>query len=150
MGQATAPAAGQPMGDLNTTPLIDVMLVLLVMFIITIPVATHSIEVDLPLPCGTDCPDLPTPDAVKNKIVLDDQNQILWNGTAVTEQQMAALLIQTTQMDVEPELQFEPTANASYALAARTLDTIKSVGVSKFGFVGNERYRQFASAEEDS
>ncbi|WP_209349199.1 biopolymer transporter ExbD [Pontixanthobacter sp. CEM42] len=150
MGQATAPAAGQPMGDLNTTPLIDVMLVLLVMFIITIPVATHSIEVDLPVPCGTECPDIPKPDAVKNKIVLNDQNQILWNGTAVTEQQMAALLIQTTQMDVEPELQFEPTANASYALAAQTLNTIKSVGVSKFGFVGNERYRRFTAASEET
>ena len=146
MGQASAPYASDAMGDLNTTPLIDVMLVLLVMFVITIPVATHSIEVELPRPCGSDCPDIPKPDTVKNKIVLNDQNQILWNGTEVTARQMTALLIQTTQMDIEPELQFEPTANASYALAAQTLDTIKSTGVSKFGFVGNEKYRKFASA----
>jgi biopolymer transport protein ExbD len=146
MGQAPTRDFDKPMMEMNTTPLIDVMLVLLIMFIITIPVATHTVEIDLPS-CGEACRTDAEPDPVKNKIVIDETNQILWNGIPVTEGQMAALLIETTHMAIEPELQFEPTANAGYAIAARTLKTIKATGVSKFGFVGNERYRKFASTE---
>lgn len=148
MGQHPTAGADGPMSELNTTPLIDVMLVLLVMFIITIPVATHSVDIDLP-GCGEPCVTEAFPDSIKNKIVIDETNQILWNGIAVSEGQMTALLVETTLMDVEPELQFEPTANAGYAVAASTLKTIKATGVSKFGFVGNERYRKFASAAGD-
>nr|WP_235901199.1 biopolymer transporter ExbD [Pontixanthobacter aquaemixtae] len=133
------------MSEMNTTPLIDVMLVLLIMFIITIPVATHSTDVDLPTPCTENCPPI-VPDAVSNKIVIDGTDRILWNGTTVSESQLQALLIQTTRMEVEPELQFEPTANAGYDLTARTLHRIKATGVSRFGFVGNERYRVFDRA----
>ncbi|WP_128891577.1 biopolymer transporter ExbD [Erythrobacter sp. HKB08] len=132
-----------PMSELNTTPLIDVMLVLLVMFIITIPVATHSIPVDLPSNCQPNCPDIPEPSSLKNKIVIDTQDRILWNGTAVNEAQLALLLGETRDMDVEPELQFEPEPLASYRTAVRTLSIIKASGVTKFGFVGNEKYREF-------
>ena len=140
----------RPMADLNTTPLIDVMLVLLVMFIITVPVASHSVDIDLPQPCGAECDPAVKPNAIKNKIVLDDGNRIFWNGTVVTHPQMIALLVETTEMSIEPELQFEPAANASYDLAAKTLNAIKSTGVTKFGFVGNERYGQFASHADNS
>ena len=75
---------GSPMMEMNTTPLIDVMLVLLIMFIITIPVATHSVDIDLPVPNN-----VPPPpdmiDPIKNKIVLTPDNQILWNGTAIDD-----------------------------------------------------------------
>ncbi len=142
---AFAPPAHEssPMGDLNTTPLIDVMLVLLVMFIITIPVASHTVDIDLPVSCQPECPQPLTPDPIKNKIVIDANDNLLWNGTPVSEGQIAALLIETTRFDVEPELQFEPSALASYALAARTLKTIKASQVTKFGFVGNEKHRKF-------
>lgn len=126
-----------PMGDLNTTPLIDVMLVLLVMFIITIPVATHTVDINLPGPSPT----LPTPDSVKNKIVITGADQTLWNGTPVNETQLVALLSETRSMPIEPELQFEPEADASYRAAAQTLNLIKSSKVTKFGFVGNDRFR---------
>ncbi len=132
-----------PMAEINTTPLIDVMLVLLIMFIITIPVATHSVDIDLP----RDCPGCPTPDRLKNKIVIDAADRVLWNGKPVTQRQLAILLHNTKLLPVEPELQFEPVANARYAISAQTLNTIKLSGVTKFGFVGNERYRQFASTE---
>lgn len=135
----------EPLGELNTTPLIDVMLVLLVMFIITIPLATHSVDVELPRSCQPACP--PVPDSVSNKVIVDTAGRVLWNGAAVSQAQLAALLAETGEMPVEPELQFEPEANASYDAAVRTLRTIEASGVSKFGFVGNEKYRQFGMAD---
>ncbi|MEW4449626.1 biopolymer transporter ExbD [Qipengyuania sp. JC766] len=130
-----------PMGEMNTTPLIDVLLVLLIMFIITIPVATHSVDVELPQDCA-DCP-RPTLDPLKNKIVIDESDRILWNGTPVGGTQLSTLLRASTQLDVEPELQFEPMALASYDISVRTMKTIRASGVTKFGFVGNEKYREF-------
>jgi biopolymer transport protein ExbD len=140
MGMAGGKLDGEPMMDMNMTPLIDVLLVLLIMFIITIPVATHSVDIDLPQP--TDAPP-PLIDPIKNKLVLTPQDQILWNGTPISEGQLVATLQETTTMAVEPELQFEPEALASYALSARVLQDIKASGVTKFGFVGNDKYRQF-------
>jgi len=137
------PIQSGPMAEINTTPLIDVMLVLLIMFIITIPVATHSLPIDLP----RDCPGCPAPDAIKNKVAIDASDRVLWNGTPVAQHQLAALLQQTRDLRVEPELQFEPDANASYAVSAHTLNVIKASGVTRFGFVGNERYRSFARAD---
>jgi biopolymer transport protein ExbD len=133
---------GEPMMEMNMTPLIDVLLVLLIMFIITIPVATHSVDIDLPQPQPNDTP--PPIDPVKNKLVLTPQDQILWNGTAISEGQLVSTLGETTAMAVEPELQFEPEAMASYELSARVLQIIKTSGVTKFGFVGNDKYRDFA------
>ena len=133
---------GSPMMEMNTTPLIDVMLVLLIMFIITIPVATHSVDIDLPVPS-----DAPTEnvDPIKNKIVLTRQDEILWNGEPISENQLVANLQQTRSFAVEPELQFEPEPDASYDLSAKVLNVIKGSGVTKFGFVGNEKYRQFSA-----
>jgi biopolymer transport protein ExbD len=136
---------GSPMMEMNTTPLIDVMLVLLIMFIITIPVATHSTDIDLPSPQPPT--NLPPPDTVKNKLVLTPTNQILFNGNAITDGQLVTLLKQTTQMPVEPELQFQPEAQASYDLSARVLQIIKASGVTKFGFVGNEMYSEFSKKQ---
>lgn len=131
----------RPLGDINTTPLIDVMLVLLIMFVITIPAATHSVDIDLP----TECLDCPAPDTLKNRLTIDDSDTLRWNGAAITEAQLAAMLGQTLAMPMEPELQFQPSANASYDASARALATIEASGVTRFGFVGNERYRQFAA-----
>ena len=132
---------GSPMMEMNTTPLIDVMLVLLIMFIITIPVATHSVDIDLPSPNPNDTP--PPVDPVKNKLVLTPENEILWNGTPINPGELVANLQTSMAMAVEPELQFEPEANASYDLSAKVLNIIKASGVTKFGFVGNEKYRVF-------
>lgn len=133
---------GSPMMEMNTTPLIDVMLVLLIMFIITIPVATHSVNIDLPAP--SENPPPVTVDPVKNKIVLQKEgNKVLWNDTQVNNAELVNLLKQTMDMKPEPELQFEPEANASYELSAAVLNIIKKSGVTRFGFVGNERYAVF-------
>jgi biopolymer transport protein ExbD len=132
---------GEPMMEMNMTPLIDVLLVLLIMFIITIPVATHSVDIDLPTPQPPTNP--PPIDPVKNKVVLTAGDQILWNGTPLTEGELVATLQQSLTLAVEPELQFEPEPLASYALSARVLNDIKGSGVTKFGFVGNDKYRNF-------
>ena len=136
---------GEPMMEMNTTPLIDVMLVLLIMFIITIPVATHSVDIDLPSPSPNDVP--PPVDPIKNKVVLTPQNEILWNGNPISQGVLVANLQESTRMPVEPELQFEPEPNASYDLSAKVLNIIKATGVTKFGFVGNEKYRVFGKGE---
>ena len=135
---------GSPMMEMNMTPLIDVLLVLLIMFIITIPVATHSIDIDLPVPNPNDTP--PPVDPIKNKIVLTPQNQILWNGEPISDSTLVANLQTSMAYAVEPELQFEPEPQASYDLSARVLSIIKASGVTKFGFVGNEKYRVFGKA----
>jgi biopolymer transport protein ExbD len=132
---------GTPMMEMNTTPLIDVMLVLLIMFIITIPMATHSIDVDLPQETPPPPPDAVKPD--KNKVTLTRQADILWNGEVITDGQLVALLRQSLRMDPEPELQFEPDAEAPYDLASKVLNVIKGTKITKFGFVGNEKYIYF-------
>ncbi len=131
---------GTPMMEMNMTPLIDVLLVLLIVFIMSIPVATHAVNIDLPVAAP---PTDEIIDPVRNKIVLTPNNEILWNGEAITPNQLVGNLQQTLTFSVEPELQFEPEANASYDLSAKVLNIIKMSGVTKFGFVGNEKYRVF-------
>ncbi|WP_225207451.1 ExbD/TolR family protein [Novosphingobium huizhouense] len=133
---------GSPMMEMNTTPLIDVMLVLLIMFIITIPVATHSVNVNLPQ--STPPKNNVKVDPVKNKLVLTQANQILWNGSPITSSNLVSLLQATKAMKPEPELQFQPEAFANYEMANYVLKIITDSKVSKFGFVGNENYATFA------
>lgn len=142
MAMAGGKDDGAPMLEMNMTPLIDVLLVLLIMFIITIPVATHAVNIDLPQPDPNPPPeDMFEPD--KNKIVLTQNNEILWNGTGINQNELVRNLQFTKNIVPEPELQFEPEATASYDLSARVLNIIKGSGVSRFGFVGNEQYRSF-------
>lgn len=135
---------GEPMMEMNTTPLIDVMLVLLIMFIITIPPATHSVNIDLPNPSA------PPPDVVvkrdKNKLVITADNQILWNGTVLDGGQLLGTLQSTMAIKPEPELQFQPDPQAPYDTAAQVLNIIKGSGVTAFGFVGNEQFSEFGKA----
>ncbi|WP_430413829.1 ExbD/TolR family protein [Parasphingorhabdus sp.] len=136
---------GEPMMEMNTTPLIDVLLVLLIMFIITIPVQTHAVKIDLPV--ADDSP--PPPDfidPVKNKLGITPTNQLIWNETAVTLNQVRTYLAQTKSMVPEPELQFQPDPLSNYLTVDRALAVIKDSGVTKFGFVGNEQYGSFNKA----
>lgn len=143
MGMSGGNLDGEPMLDMNMTPLIDVLLVLLIMFIITIPVATHSVDIDLPQ--GNPPPPETEIDPVKNKVLLTPTDQILWNGDRVDSGQLVTLLAETRSLTPEPELQFEPFGQASYELSAKVLQIIKASGVTKFGFVGNEKYRVFGT-----
>ena len=130
-------AAGEPMLDINVTPLIDVMLVLLIMFIITIPIQTHAVKLDLPQDNNAPPPPImPT----KNQVVITAAGQILWNGTPVSSQQLRLYLDATQQMDPIPELHLQPEPNARYELVDDVLAITKRAHVEKMGFVGNEQY----------
>jgi len=131
-------ASGEPMLDMNVTPLIDVMLVLLIMFIITIPIQTHAVKLDLPV--QTDNPPPVVVDPVKNKVVVSANGQVLWNGTPVTLQQLRSYLDVTQQMNPIPELHMQPDATARYELVDKVLAVTKQAQVQKMGFVGNEYY----------
>lgn len=134
-------ASTAPLTDINTTPLIDVLLVLLVMLVITIPPLTHSLDVNVPT-CGARCPDVPL-DEVRNRLTIDSGDRMRWNGTPIAAADLPGILVRTRGLPVEPELQFAPDAAASYDASAHALATIKASGVTKFGFVGTERFRHF-------
>ncbi|KKW93420.1 MULTISPECIES: ExbD/TolR family protein [Sphingobium] len=128
-----------PLSDMNTTPLIDVMLVLLIMFIITIPIQTHQVGIDLP----HNRPGFPEPDPVRNRVSIDAQGVIHWNGAAVDRLTLRQYLAASLRMPVEPELQFQPDAAARYVTVDEVLADIRRAGVKKLGFIGNERYARF-------
>ena len=140
MQMASDNSEGEPMMEMNTTPLIDVMLVLLIMFIITIPIQTHAVKLDLPQP--SDQP-LDVIDPVKNKIVVDPAGQVFWNGAVVDLPTLTQYLELTQQLPQTPELHLQPDPNARYERVDEVLAVTKRVGVEKMGFVGNEQYRQF-------
>src|SRR3954462_1570774 len=130
--------SGEPMLDVNVTPLIDVMLVLLIMFIITIPVQTHAVKLDLPV--NTDQTNPPPIDPVKNVLSINAQDQVLWNGAPVSMDQLRSYLDTTQQMNPIPELHLQPDATARYELVDKVLAVTKQAHVQKMGFVGNEYY----------
>ncbi|MBK5263983.1 MAG: biopolymer transporter ExbD [Alphaproteobacteria bacterium] len=132
---------GQPMMEMNTTPLIDVMLVLLIMFIITIPIQTHAVKIDLPQDQPNQTP--PPVDPVKNKLAIDASGIITWNGAPLDLVTVRQYLNQTVTMVPEPELQFQPDAQTRYVIVDQVLAEIKRSGVTKLGFVGNEQYGNF-------
>lgn len=132
------PDPSQPLRDLNMTPLIDVMLVLLVMFIITIPLQTHKVGIDLPSATV-----IGTPDPVRNRITIDAGNVIRWNGMVVDQTGLRGLLQRSMALPVEPALDLLPAADARYELVDAVFADIKRAGVTKLGLPGNEAYGRF-------
>jgi len=138
MQTASDNAEGEPMMDINTTPLIDVMLVLLIMFIITIPIQTHAVKLDLPVNQQNQPP--PPINPVKNVLTINNRDQVLWNGQPVSMPQLRAYLDTTQQMNPIPELHLQPDATARYEVVDEVLAVTKQAHVQKMGFVGNEYY----------
>nr|NUR38220.1 biopolymer transporter ExbD [Sphingomonas sp.] len=127
--------AANPLSEMNVTPLIDVMLVLLIMFIITIPIQTHAVKLDLPT-----CAACPGPLPASNEVVITRTGAILWNGVNVGEGGLRYELALTKRMRRAPELHLRPDAEARYEAVDRVLADIKRAQIEKFGFVGNEAY----------
>lgn len=127
------------MVDINTTPLIDVMLVLLIMLIITIPIQTHSIKMNLPV--GNPPPPLTQPEVVQ--IDIDFDGTMMWNGTVVPDQ--AALDARLAQVAAEPvpaEIHLLPNKLVPYRDVAAVLASAQRIGATKIGLIGNEQYMQ--------
>jgi biopolymer transport protein ExbD len=138
MAMSAGGKADEPMMDMNTTPLIDVMLVLLIMFIITIPIQTHAVKVDLPQNSGN------PPQAVepqKNKLYIDASGNVFWNSAQIDDVTLRQYLDASLQQSPEPELHFQPDPNARYDVVDRVLAIVKRANITKLGFVGNEQYR---------
>jgi len=131
-------AEGEPMMDMNVTPLIDVMLVLLIMFIITIPIQTHAVKLDLPT--NNNPPPVTPINPVKNVLSINAQDVVLWNGQPVSMDQLRQYLDTTQQMNPVPELHLQPDATARYEVVDEVLAVTKRAHVQKMGFVGNEYY----------
>jgi biopolymer transport protein ExbD len=143
MAMSSGGSSDEPMMDINTTPLIDVMLVLLIMFIITLPPATHAVKIDLPQDCAPKCPPPPPILPTKNVLYIAPDDNILWNGQPVALSQLQGMLEATQTMNPIPELHLQPDPSARYDRVDRVLAATKRANVSKMGFVGNEAYRGF-------
>ena len=128
-----------PIGDMNVTPFIDVLLVLLIMLILAIPMPVHITPVDLP--SDPIAPNLPVLD--QNTIAIDADDRLSWNGTTVTASELRAQVAAASALEREPLLRFAPDAQASYDTAARTIALIREEGAEGFAFIGNDRFRDF-------
>jgi len=126
----------EPMMDINMTPLIDVMLVLLIMFIITIPVMTHAVKLDMPR--ASNAPSMSEPVVINLEIDFD--GTVLWNGTPVDIESLEGYFRREASLDPQPELHIRPSKRARYDVVARVLASAQRNGMRKIGFVGNEQF----------
>lgn len=127
------------MVEMNTTPLIDVMLVLLIMFIITIPVMTHAVKLDMPRP--TDAPPPPVPPEVI-QLEIDFDGTVVWNGSAVSNlNQLDGFFRQEAVKDPQPELHLRPDKRARYEVVAKVLASAQRNRMKKIGFVNVAEFR---------
>jgi len=130
---------GEPevMAEMNTTPLIDVMLVLLIMLIITIPIQLHSVNLNMP----TGNPPPPTAPPVVVTIDIDFDGTILWNGEIIPDRPaLEARLANTAAMPDQPEVHLRPNKLVEYKAVAMVMASAQRLGVTKLGMVGNEQF----------
>jgi len=122
--------------EINTTPLIDVMLVLLVMLIITIPIQLHSVNLEMPV--GT--PPVNNIKPEKIQIDIDDKSVVYWQGVPVTAQELELKMTTLAQAPVQPEVHVRPNKAASYAVFANLLSSTKRLGLNKIAVIGSEQF----------
>jgi biopolymer transport protein ExbD len=123
--------------DINTTPLIDVMLVLLVMLIITLPIQLHS--VNLNMPTGNPPPPKVLPEVVK--IDIDSSDTVYWNGVAVPDRATLEDKIRSAAaQEIQPEVHLRPDKGSRYAIAAGVMASAQRLGLTKIGIVGSEQF----------
>jgi biopolymer transport protein ExbD len=129
---------GEPMMEINTTPLIDVMLVLLIMLIITIPIQTHAVKLDMPRPNNQTTPSVP-PEVINLEVDFD--GTVLWNGNVVSNMDtLNSYLDQAAKKDPQPELHLRPSKLAKYKYVAAVMASAQRLGLMKIGIVGNEQF----------
>lgn len=126
------------MMDINTTPLIDVMLVLLVMLIITIPIQLHSVTLEMPV--GTPPANQVKPEKIQ--IDIDDKSTVYWQGLPVTAAELEQKMQAASQLNPQPEVHLRPNKDASYAVVANVLASTRRIGLNKIAVIGSEQFVQ--------
>jgi len=140
MNVGSGSSSGDPevLMDINTTPLIDVMLVLLVMLIITIPIQLHAVNLDMPVgapPANNIKPE-------KVQIDIDEANVVYWQGLPVSAQELEEKMTVLAQMPFQPEVHIRPNKASQYAVFANVLSTSKRKGLTKMAVIGSEQFVQ--------
>jgi biopolymer transport protein ExbD len=123
----------QPIADINTTPLVDVMLVLLIMFILIIPVGTHKVPLDLPGPGGG-------PPPVSHRLDLDSAGRLFWDGRAVGAPELTQRLRAIAADPAQPLLEINADAETRYERFDETLAAVRRAGVDRLAFIGQNRF----------
>lgn len=139
MGMNVGSGGGEdePMMDINTTPLIDVMLVLIIMLIITIPIQLHSVNLNMP----TGTPPPPVKDPVVVTIDVDFDGTVLWNGEALPDRNALEAKLQNVAAEADqPEVHLRPNKLVEYKSVAMVMASAQRLGVTKLGIVGNEQF----------
>ena len=138
VGSSGGDEDGDVMIDINTTPLIDVMLVLLIMFIITIPIQTHAVKMNMPVPNNAAPPPKP-PEIIR--IEVDFDGTIGWNGEIIADRAtLEGRLAALAAMPDQPEVHLRPNKLVTYKVVAMIMASAQRLGVTKIGLVGNEQF----------
>lgn len=139
MAMQVGGSSSGPMCDINTTPLIDVLLVLLVTLIITLPVMTHAVKLDLPQQ------NQPPPQNVQPEVIdleIDFDGTVVWNGTPVTMQQLDGYFASESSKVPQPEIHLNPDGMAKYDVVAKVLASAQRNRMTKIGFVNTSEFAQ--------
>jgi biopolymer transport protein ExbD len=138
MAMSAGSSGDGPMTDINMTPLIDVMLVLLIIFIITIPSQTHAVKIDNPLPPPPNQPPPPPPEVIN--LGIDFDGTILWNSTPIDRKTLQGYISDEATKDPQPEVHIAVDKFAKYEIVAQTLADLQHRGLKKIGFVNNDYF----------
>lgn len=128
---SSADAHSQPMSEINTTPLVDVMLVLLVIFIITAPLLTHAVKIDLPKASSQPLPE--KPEVIS--LAIDGAGNTYWNDVPVSSSELKQKLMFAAERKPQPELQIRADKNTRYQVLAEVMADAQNVGITKLGFL---------------
>jgi biopolymer transport protein ExbD len=121
----------QPMSEINVTPLVDVMLVLVIIFIITAPLLTHGIKIDLPKASSTANPEKPETVTLS----LDAKGKVFWNDNAVTDEQLPAMMAEAAKKEPQPEMHLRADRETRYQKLAEIMSMARNAGLTRLGFV---------------
>ena len=138
IGKSSHSDEPQVMMEINTTPLIDVMLVLLVMLIITIPIQLHAVNLEMPV--GTPPTNLIKPEKIQ--IDIDEKSTVYWQGLPVTQQELDNNMKTAAAQAVQPEVHLRPNKASQYAVFANVLSSSKRLGLTKIAVIGSEQFVQ--------
>jgi biopolymer transport protein ExbD len=136
MAMSAGSGGDGPLSEINMTPLIDVMLVLLIIFIITIPSQTHAVKIDNPLPPPPNQPPPPPPEVIN--LGIDFDGTILWNSSPVDRKTLQGYISEEAGKQPQPEVHITVDKFAKYEIVAQTLADLQHRGLKKIGFVNND------------